>query len=492
MHFRQTIPALIAFTLAATPALALEVRLEGDRLSISTRNDDLREVLGYFVHAGVSVRIDPRIRARVTGRFKDAEVETALKELLAPFGYALIWDVVEGPLGPLPKLAEIQVFRPGAEKNLEPILPESSNLDVTTGPAGGPPFVKDEILISVRPGMRLDEFRRLIAQIGGTVVDSVPELGIYRVRLVPGINIPALVEQVAKNPNIHTAEPNYVFPQPAPQPGDAGTDASPRPRSAADGAAPVAILDSGLLSLEALNAAILGRYDALQPDREITDPAGHGTQMALVASGAVLPGGAGAEGESPSVPILAVRAFDENGNASSFALARSIAYALGGGARVLNLSWGSETGSDFLANAIAYAQSKGLLVVAAAGNEPTGRALYPAAYPGVVAVSATSAGATRWENSNYGDFVFVAAPGFASFPVGYNGPPGSYAGTSISSAYVSRALARYLTLHPAATRAQALEALKSALTDAGAKGKDPQYGYGVLDEAALGRLLAAP
>ena len=138
------------------------------------------------VHSGIDL-----------GRFENADTEEVLRELLAPFGYALIWDVVDGPLGPLPKLAEIQIFRPGEKKRIEPLFDKNANLQVTTGPeVGGPLFVEDEILLAVTPKMRVDEFRLMLAQIGGTVIDSVPGLGIYRVRLLPGINVPALVQQL--------------------------------------------------------------------------------------------------------------------------------------------------------------------------------------------------------------------------------------------------------------------------------------------------------
>jgi len=169
---------------------------------------------------------------------------------------------------------------------------------------------------------------------------------------------------------------------------------------------------------------------------------------------------------------------------------RSLDYALEKGARVVNMSWGSEAKSAFLASSVAYEQQKGMVLVSSAGNEPTGQPLYPASYQGVISVSATIANGEMWSSSNYGDDVFLAAPGTASFPVGHDGPPGSYAGTSISSAYVSRALAQYFALHPNATRSDAINALRSSLTDAGASGKDPYYGYGALDAAAKSRLLA--
>jgi subtilisin family serine protease len=58
------------------------------------------------------------------------------------------------------------------------------------------------------------------------------------------------------------------------------------------------------------------------------------------------------------VPVVAIRAFDDNGNASYFGLLRSIEYAVRQGAKVINMSWGSETDSDFLRSAIGYARPR--------------------------------------------------------------------------------------------------------------------------------------
>jgi hypothetical protein len=357
----------------------------------------------------------------------------------------------------------------------------------------GPLFVQDEILLAVKAGTSLEEFRLLLFQIGGTVVDGIAELGVYRVRLPPGTNVRALEQQLKQNPLIHSVEPNFVVraPRRALLPDSVGAAHALRAIDAPSGdAIPLAILDSGLMAVEGLDPAVVSTYDALNPDRAVADPLGHGTQMALVAAGAVVPGGLDSDVDQGPVPIVAIRAFDDQGHASNFALMRSISHALEQGARVLNMSWGTRTKSGFLRDAVAYAQSKGMILVASAGNEPTGKPQYPAAYAGVVAVGATDESGRLWDQSNYGDFVFLAAAGSAMFPVGYQGPPGTYAGTSISSAYVARALAQYLTLHPGATTKQALQALHDALTDAGAEGKDPQYGYGVLDNEALERLLA--
>ena len=87
------------------------------------------------------------------------------------------------------------------------------------------------------------------------------------------------------------------------------------------------------------------------------------------------------------------------------------------------------------------------------------------------------------------DFVDLAAPGTAQLPVGYNGPPGRYAGTSAATAYTAGLVAQWMALNPGATSAQAVEALNASLTDTGVPGKDPKYGYGSLDANAVSKLL---
>jgi subtilisin family serine protease len=151
---------------------------------------------------------------------------------------------------------------------------------------------------------------------------------------------------------------------------------------------------------------------------------------------------------------------DDNGFTSNFTIMGSIDFALKHGARVMSLSWGSETRSDFLETALHDARSKGLIVVASAGNEPTGKPVYPAAFSSVIGVGALAPDGKSWANSNYGDFVTLYAPGFATLPVGYKGDPGAYAGTSISAAYVANLIADYLSAHTEATTQEVLEALR--------------------------------
>ncbi|HMP72902.1 MAG TPA: S8 family serine peptidase [Kiritimatiellia bacterium] len=487
---KHPLSSLLAMAIvAAAPLLApaYTFQLLGDRLTLAARDVPLHRLLDSFTHAGVRVEVDPGLDLRLTATAVDIKVEQALEYLLQPYSYVLRWDVIRGPVGDIPRLASLQVFRPGEAWRVQDHPSGDGNFRVARGPLpDSPEFIADEILLALKPGVSADAFRILISQIGGSIIESIPNLGIYRIRLPPGTNIPALVQSLRGQEIISRVEPNYaarlpeaLFEQPA-------SDISPELRPRRDNAPAIAVLDSGFRPGFGIDDAVTSRFDAVNPQRALDDPSGHGTQMALVASGAIAPNGA--MPTDSSVPIMAIRAFDDNGVTSYFTMMRAIDHAIKEGARVINLSWGSETDSSFLRTTLQYATARGMVAVASAGNEPTGRPVYPAAYPEVISVSALGRDGQPWANSNFGSTVTVTAPGTAAMPVGYQGPPGNYAGTSIASAHASHHIAHYLAANPRAN----LRAVDAALRQATANTPAPPgHGYGRLDpEAAL--LLIGP
>ena len=463
-----------------------EVFLKDTELTVQADQEDLRDVLQAIAEFGVHVEMDPQIQQTVTMNARGADVEETIAELVRPLGYALVWTVTNNTS----RLDALRVFRIGRELEARPLI-INRNLNVVQSWNGKDHFVADELLITVAPGTTLEAFQTLLAQLGATIIEAHPGLGIYRLRFPPGTNIEALITQLARNELIRHAEPNYAYRMPsgeyAPLTSAAAPTALRRVNAPASSGNALAILDSGLTLLPELQPSLIGAYDSFDPESDISDPAGHGTQMALIASGAIVPDGGLPSAEG--IPLIAIRAFDSNGYTSTAELLRAVDYALNGGARVINMSWGTETDSEFLRRIAAYAQARGALVVASAGNEPTGKPVYPAACPGVLSVGAVNPDGSSWEKSNYGDFVDLAAPGSAVFPVGYNGPAGAYMGTSAAAAYTSRAIASYFTRHPDADPQQALNALAEAVTDAGEPGRDTRYGVGVLDAQATQRFL---
>ncbi len=459
-------------------------RMQSDRLWYNEKNEEFDSFLARFTQIGIAVERDPSIKMKINGDYRGQNLETCLDEMLYPLSYVLTWDVLKGPVGGLLRLNSMKIFKQGEEFAVLP-LKENPNLQLSQ--YDGKTFVADEILIGFKAGTSAVDVSILLNQIGGTITESIKEMGIYRIRLTPGTNIPALVEQLKNNPVTFRVEPNYVTPRPrlTPLPGN-NLKAIYNP-VIPDGEAYLAVLDSGLKMENVPGNIIAGTYDALHPGEEITDTVGHGTQMAMIASGLISPNGiTGSDGGGS--PLVAIRTFDANGNTSNYDIMRGIQYALDSGARVINLSWGSDTQSDFISRAIYHAHSEGAIVAAAAGNLPTGKKIYPAAYPTVLAIAATKSDGTLWEKSNYGKFVFAAAPGTATLPKGDGSTSGNYAGTSISSAYVAGIIARYISENPGSTQTEIVTRLGNSLSPHD-KSTTLSAGKGVLDFAAVARFL---
>jgi hypothetical protein len=137
---------------------------------------------------------------------------------------------------------------------------------------------------------------------------------------------------------------------------------------------------------------------------------------------------------STSVQILPVDVYGPNMTTSTYDVANGIVTAVNNGANVINLSLGGQGDSAFLQSLVQGVLDRGIPIYAAAGNEPVTTPFYPAAYPGVVAVTATERGQIA-PYANRGSFVDVAAPDSDVFC--FNGQSYYVQGTSAAAAYTS-------------------------------------------------------
>ena len=203
---------------------------------------------------------------------------------------------------------------------------------------------------------------------------------------------------------------------------------------------------------------------------------GHGTAMAS------LIGGRG--GAAPGAKILGFTVLDGKGTGDSFSLAKAIYTAVDQGAKVINMSLGSSGDCGVVREAVAYALSKQVALVAAAGNEAVNRVAYPAAYEGVVAVGSVDGDRGNAQHlyfSNRGEAVDVVAPGFAVVADWPGGKKVEVSGTSASTALVSGAIAAVLSREPNLTGKQAADLVIRYANDAGVAGVDEETGAGVVD-----------
>lgn len=419
----------VALLLLPLVSSAATLRMEGDRAWLQADGVPLSSVLRLFEQRGVEVLIDPALDlGQVSGEWENTKVERLIAQLARPHSYLIERKKVQSPLGELYRISSIRIYSGGNPSAARPLSTKAKVLDVVEG-ENGIKYIRGEIMVGFKEGSTIKDLNALLTKIGGTVIEVIDPPGIYRIRINEDLSVEKAMEIANAHNGVDSSEPNLAFPR-------MGNTAVPSSGIGAaanlqlqPGETAVAVFDSGLDPQYAKLSVIRGTYDAVDPSAAISDPLGHGTLTALVAAGVITPEGVAAA--ETGVPVLAIRTFDENGMTSSDTLMRALQYAADSGVKIINMSWGSEVDSTFMETAMNYAAQNGMILFAAAGNEPTGTPIYPAGYSSVIAVGGLNPDGSQWENSNYGDFVKIFEPAVAVF----DGK--SYAGTSIASPYAA-------------------------------------------------------
>jgi len=209
----------------------------------------------------------------------------------------------------------------------------------------------------------------------------------------------------------------------------------------------VAVVDTGVAADHpALAGRVVSGWNFVAGDTDTSDDNGHGTAVAGIVTAAEA--SSGIPNACAQCRILAVKALAANGTADWDTVSAAVKWAADHGANVINLSLGSAHVPGSIADAVSYALSKGVIVVAAAGNEGQDEAYYPADFPGVVSVAGIDGSGYRYPWSNFGSRVTVAAPGctVAAWLAGQSLP--NFCGTSAAAPYVAGLAALAVSYHP--------------------------------------------
>ena len=202
--------------------------------------------------------------------------------------------------------------------------------------------------------------------------------------------------------------------------------------------------------------------------------------------------GAAGVGLAPKSRITSLRTLDDNGSGYTHYTTAALRWvAAQPDPHIVNMSLGSTHYSSEQARICRDLHARGVLLVAAAGNENTRSDSYPAAYDGVLAVAAIDKNENRAWFSNYGDHVAVAAPDVSCYSTYLSKTYRKLQGTSMASPTVAGLLALGASLllkkNPSIGRAVMRYILQSTLQetaiDLGQKGKDLYYGYGGIQGA---------
>jgi subtilisin family serine protease len=231
----------------------------------------------------------------------------------------------------------------------------------------------------------------------------------------------------------------------------------------------VAVLDTGVNAAHPdLQGAVLPGRDIVNSDDDATDDQGHGTSVAGIIA-ARTNNSAGQAGVCWSCSILPVKVLDATGSGDTSLIASGIIYAADQGADAINLSLGGVGTTDTLEEAVAYARSHGVVVVAAAGNEGSSEPFYPAASPGVLSVAGSDESDKLYPWSNRGGWVKLAAPG-CDVATTLTGTYQFFCGTSAATPVVSGLVALALAAKPGAPGVDVERAVEQAAAAAPTQG----------------------
>ncbi len=315
-------------------------------------------------------------------------------------------------------------------------------------------------------------------------------------------SLDAFIDQLEKNEDIQNVEPDYLV-ELSYSPNDPQLSKSQyyhqkietkfawdQTRGSED--VVVAVIDDGIdMSHPDLKNQIIHPFDTVKENGDIAVGL-HGTHVAGII-GSSINNGIGGAGVAPNAKIMPINVFDGE-FAYTSEIIQGIYYAINQGADVINLSLGSYSYSSAFNTAIQDAHKKGIVIVAAAGNEKKSAPFYPAAYPNVISVASTTSADQISSFSNFGETVDITAPGSSIYSTLPKGGYGFLDGTSMATPIVSGVAALIKSSDPTLSNRDIENRLFATAVDLGAVGKDPIFGHGRVNarKALLMEYIAAP
>jgi len=414
--------ALSAVQLSAADSL----RWQTNRVSADIKSGDLYQLLERIAATtGWHIYVEPDLSHKVSAKFQDLPPAEALHMLLGPVNFALVPETNASP-----KLFVFRTTMKNATRLVRPAVPSD---------VGKAKIIPNELIVRLKPGAKIDEIAKLL---GAKVIGRIDSLNAYRLQFEDAAAAEAARAQLASNPDVTSVDSNFSLDRPA-APQLAGA-VNPAPLSLqlkpppADGRVIVGVVDTAMQPLCGdLNKFLLKSISVAGTAQLESGVPSHGTAMAETVLRSVQAMTKG----STAVQILPVDVYGPNASTSTFDVANGVVQAVNGGARIINLSLGSQGDSPFLHGVLQDVKKQNIPVFAAAGNEPVTTPFYPAAYPEVTAVTAIDQGKVA-DYANRGSFVSLGTPGTSI--VCYDGANYFVVGTSASSAFASGIAAGYM------------------------------------------------
>ncbi|MGH7990064.1 MAG: S8 family serine peptidase, partial [Limisphaerales bacterium] len=399
---------LLAFSLSANAANtnSLVWHAATDRVSANIHGEALWPLLEDIAHqTGWRIFVEPDTERNASVKFKDLPSGEALKMLLGDLNFALV------PQTNAP--ARLYVFRTTMQ-----------NATKQVRAARIPRRVPNELLVRVKPGTDIDA---LAKKFGAKIVGRMDKLGIYLLQFADAAATDAALAQLKNDSDVLDVDYNYYFdPLPTAQAVSPATVGLPGPVSLSLNPPTsdcskviIGLVDTSVQPLGNLEPFILKRISVADSDssssggdsaksfsvsklsmvtaeESSTTTLNHGTSMAQTILAAV----AKVQSNGTSIQIVSADVYGSGETATTWNVALGVQAVINNGATFVNLSLGGAGQSSVLESLIQSAEQDGVGFFAAAGNEPVTTPTYPAAYPGVNAVTALQNG----QISKYADY----------------------------------------------------------------------------------------
>ena len=391
---------ILGLALPAAGANALVWNRDTDRMTADLRGVTLWPLLEEVAHkTGWNIFVEPGTDNSVSTKFKDLPTGDALKMVIGNLNFAFV-PQTNGP-------TSLYIFRTTMAKATQAVA--------VSKPAT---HVAGELIVKLKPGADIDA---LAKQVGAKVIGRNDKLGIYRLQFPDDAASGTALGELQTNPDVQAVDYNYYFdPPPAVSPVPAGATVPSLPSLTLDPTTPdgphqvlVGLIDTPIQT-QLLPASV---SPFVEPQISVAGDAGslggtptHATGMAQFIYEAWAQSMPASANGTTSAQILPVDVYGADPTTTSWNVALGIQAAVDKGANVINLSLGSSGDSTVLDSVIQQGVADGILFFAAAGNQPVNTPTYPAAIPGVNAVTAVQQGQIA-SYADYGSFVDMALPG---------------------------------------------------------------------------------
>ena len=393
-------------------------------------------------------------------------------------------------------------------------------------PAQTSRYVQGEIVVKFKSSVKSHAIERFNQVREVSVLETNNTLGFIRLKTPVGKSVEDMVSIYGNNPDVEYAEPNFIV----------TADMVPNDDyyplqwhlynstygginmeeawdiSTGSSSVIVAVLDTGVAyedydiygqAPDLAGTTFVPGYDFINGDNHPNDDHGHGTHVTGTIA-QTTNNSYGIAGVAFQTAIMPVKVLNENGTGSYINVADGIQYAADHEAKIINMSLSGPNFSSALKDAIEYAYSRGVTIIASTGNLGRESVGYPAAYEKCIAV-----GATRYDEkiayySNYGEEIDFVAPGGDTRPgIDQNGdqnPDGILQqtinpktkepkdfvfvflqGTSMAAPHVSGVVALVIAKFGDSGPDYVHQILQTTAEDHGAVGWDKYYGWGIVD-----------